>query len=94
MDDTMPRILLIEDDDSSRELGQFNLTRAGYEVDTAPDGDQGLRRFTSGRYDLVITDLRMPGRSGMEVLAEVKRAEPDVQGDRVLTWHDFDGKGG
>jgi two-component system NtrC family response regulator len=78
MDDTMPRILLIEDDDSSRELGQFNLTRAGYEVDTAPDGDQGLRRFTSGRYDLVITDLRMPGRSGMEVLAEVKRAEPDV----------------
>jgi len=73
-----PRILLIEDDASGRELGAFNLRNAGYEVDTAEDGEQGLAAFVPNRHDLVITDIRMPGMSGLEVLASIKRTSPDI----------------
>lgn len=70
------RILFVEDDPSGRELGEFNLSRAGYGVDTAANGQEGLDRFDAERHALVITDVRMPGVSGMEVLAEIKRRSP------------------
>ena len=65
-------ILLIEDDDSGRELGLFNLRRAGYRADGAASGEEGLGRFTPERYDLVITDVRMPGIDGLEVLGRIR----------------------
>ncbi len=72
------RILFIEDDASGREVGVFNLEKAGFEVDSAASGEEGLERFDSERHSLVITDVRMPGISGMEVLAEVKRRAPRI----------------
>lgn len=69
-------ILFVEDDPSGRELGEYNLSRAGYAVDAVEDGQQGLDRFDPGRHALVITDVRMPGISGMEVLSEIKRRSP------------------
>ncbi len=68
-------ILLIEDDDSGRELGLFNLRRAGYRADGAASGEEGLQRFAVERYDLVITDVRMPGIGGLEVLARIRGGE-------------------
>lgn len=72
------RILLIEDDSSGRELGAFNLRSAGHEVDVATSGEDGLATFSANRHDLVITDIRMPGISGLEVLDRIKQIAPDV----------------
>jgi DNA-binding NtrC family response regulator len=72
------RILLIEDDTSGRELGAFNLRRGGYTVDAAPSGEQGLGAFDPELHELVITDLRMPGIDGLDVVRAVKAKAPDT----------------
>jgi len=72
------RILFVEDDAAGREMGLFNLRRAGYEVEAAPTGDAALAVFAPGRFDLVVTDIRMPGISGMDLLQRVKEQDPDV----------------
>ena len=71
-------ILLIEDDPAGREVGSFNLERAGYAVDAVEDGEEGIARFDPGRHAMVITDLRLPTSGGMEVLRAVKDRAPDV----------------
>lgn len=72
------RVLFIDDDASGREVALFNLRKAGYEVSAAGDGAQGLSAFAAAPFDLVITDLKMPGISGMEVLRKVRARAPDV----------------
>ncbi|MBD3220570.1 response regulator [bacterium] len=67
----MARVLLIDDDRNLREVVGFMLTEAGHEVLTAGTADEGLARLEREGADLVISDVRMPGRDGMEVLAEV-----------------------
>ena len=67
----MGRILLIDDDNSLREVVQFILTESGHEVLTAADGNSGLELLAE-EPDLVITDIRMPGLDGMEVLRRVR----------------------
>jgi CheY-like chemotaxis protein len=69
-------ILFIEDDDSGRELGLYNLRKAGYGVEGAPDGEAGLARFAPERHALVITDVKMPGMGGLEVLRRIKERSP------------------
>jgi len=76
-DSTKHRILLIEDDASGREMGAFNLRGAGHEVDVAASGEEGLAVF-SNSHDLVVTDIRMPGMSGLDVLRTIKSKAPDV----------------
>jgi len=71
-------ILFVEDDASGREMGAFNLRAAGHEVDEAESGEQAVERFSAERHELVITDLRMPGLGGMEVLEHVKELAPEV----------------
>jgi two-component system NtrC family response regulator len=65
-------ILLIDDDDSLRRVIEFSLTEAGYRVQAAASGEEGLRLFEKDPFDAVITDITMPGMSGMEVLAKVR----------------------
>ena len=72
------KILLIEDDTSGREMGAYNLRRGGHVVDVAPDGEQGLAAFDPGQHELVITDLRMPGLDGLDVLRALKAKAPDT----------------
>jgi len=71
-------ILFIDDDPAGREVALFNLRKAGYEVTAAEDGAQGLSAFASSPFDLVITDLKMPGIPGMEVLRKIHAGSPDV----------------
>ncbi len=66
-------ILLIEDDASGREIGIFNLEKAGFRVDGAASGEQGLALFDPKKHDLIITDVRMPGISGMDILREIQK---------------------
>ncbi len=72
------RILFIEDDASGREMGVYNLKKAGYDVDAVARGEEGLKLFSPERHDLLITDIKMPGISGIEVLQEVRKQAPDV----------------
>ncbi len=71
-------ILLIDDDDSLRRVMEFSLTEAGHTVQTAASGEDGLRLFEKGTFDAVITDITMPGMSGMEVLAKVRQRVPTI----------------
>lgn len=70
------RILLVEDDETFRSLLQTILEDAGYEVLTAEDGLKGLRLIRSESLDLVVTDLKMPGKNGLELFRET-RLDPD-----------------
>lgn len=71
-------VLLVEDDDSLREVLAFNLEDAGLEVQTASDGREGLQCYDPDRHDVVITDLRMPRLDGMELLSELRDADPEA----------------
>jgi DNA-binding NtrC family response regulator len=71
-------ILLIDDDDSLRRVMEFSLTEAGHTVRTAANGEDGVRLFEKDPFDAVITDITMPGISGMEVLAKVRRRDAHI----------------
>jgi two-component system response regulator MtrA len=71
------RILLVEDDPSIREITKLGLEAAGFVVDTAADGDDGLNRFRHDRPDLVVLDVMLPKRDGFEVCRAI-RAESAV----------------
>jgi len=71
------RILLVEDDASIREITKLGLTDAGFTVDTAADGDEALLRFRHDRPDLVVLDVMLPKRDGLEVCRSI-RAESAV----------------
>lgn len=74
----MPRILLIDDNAELRELLRIVLKRAGYEVEDASDGDEGMERFRKTPADLVITDILMP-HSGLEAIVELARDFPQTK---------------
>ncbi len=67
------RILLVEDDASIREVTAIGLSAAGFDVVTAPDGLQGLERFRSEPFDLVLLDIMLPGLDGYEVCRQIRR---------------------
>jgi excisionase family DNA binding protein len=71
-----PRILVVDDEASIRDLLSKALALADYDVDTAPDGQTALGRLRSGRYDLLITDLKMPGMDGLTLIREARQLTP------------------
>lgn len=66
------RILVIDDDPLVRRTLQVLLNQAGYTVDSAADGPQGLEKLPDGHFDLVMTDVRMPGMDGFAVLRAIR----------------------
>ena len=76
--DTLPQVLVIDDDPYVRTLLCDLLQAWGYEPDGVADGREGLSRFTRGRYDVVLTDLGMPGISGLDVVEGVRARDADV----------------
>ena len=72
------RILFIDDDRAGREVALFNLRKAGYRVEAASDGAEGLAAFSPEKFDLVITDVKMPGVSGIEVLRSIRTQAKDI----------------
>ena len=71
-------ILFVDDDRAGRRLALFNLQEAGYAVEQAESGEQAATLFDPAKYDLVITDLRMPGMSGVELLQHIRRISTDI----------------
>ena len=70
-------ILVVDDEDNLRDVLVEVLKRDGHEVDSAVDGAEGLRRARERRYDLVVTDLRMPGLEGPELYRALRERYPD-----------------
>ena len=72
------KILIIDDEDIVLKSCLRILKNDAFEIDTAPSGVDGLEMARNKKYDIVITDLKMPGLGGMEILATLKKEQPDV----------------
>ena len=74
----MAQILVVDDSTTMRQMVAFTLTSAGHEVVEAPDGNQALATAKSKKFDLVITDVNMPGMNGIDLVQSL-RALPDCK---------------
>lgn len=70
------RILLVEDDPDVALSLRMLLTLAGHETETVPQAEAALAKFDPLRHDVVITDLRLPGMSGLDLAEAIRRREP------------------
>ena len=75
----MARILVIDDDEQVLDMLYESLTREGYDVLRASNGEQGLRLYRQKPVDLIITDIIMPEKEGIETIIELRRDFPDVK---------------
>jgi excisionase family DNA binding protein len=71
-----PRVLVVDDELSIRDLLSKTLALAEYDVDTAPDGRSAVASLRDQAYDLMITDLKMPGMDGLALIHEARRLAP------------------
>src|SRR6185312_14775712 len=76
--DTRGRILVIDDEADIREGLELLLTTEGYSVELAQNGVEGLQKMEGHGYDLVLLDLMMPDKSGMEVIEEVRQRDRET----------------
>ncbi len=77
----MSRILLIEDDVDFRWMLSEMLKREGYEVQTAGNGEEGVRLLDQNTFDLIITDIIMPEKEGLETIMDIMNRNP---GNKVI----------
>jgi two-component system NtrC family sensor kinase len=82
----MSKILVIDDEDSIRRLLALSLSHKGYEVVVSEDGEKGIAAFEETRPPIVLTDIKMPGMDGIEVLRSIKQLNPDTE-VIVITGH-------
>ena len=75
----MPHILVIDDERPVRAVLRQMLEKEGYEVEEAPDGAVGIKLLHAQLYDLLITDLFMPEKEGIETMIAVRRHFPQVK---------------
>jgi CheY-like chemotaxis protein len=85
----VPRILLIEDDRSIRNILALLLKSLGHRVEMAEDGEKGIELFREkGRFDLVITDIRMPRIDGNEVARYIRSSDTAETPIAAITAHE------
>jgi two-component system response regulator FlrC len=82
----MARILVVDDDEGVRSFVAEALERGNHQVTAAGSSDEAVTQLQAQPFDLLITDLQMPGRSGLELLAEARAIWPRM-GALVLTAH-------
>lgn len=70
-----PTILIVEDEEDIRELVRYNLARERYEILEAETGEAGLKLAARNKPDLILLDLMLPGKDGMEICRELKRSD-------------------
>jgi CheY-like chemotaxis protein len=67
------RILIVEDQKSFREAAEYELQTLGFETSTAEDGERGFKKASEEAFDLIISDIRMPGWDGVRLLTELRK---------------------
>jgi DNA-binding response OmpR family regulator len=73
----MGKILLIDDEVDIRGFMQMFFEDRGFEIDIAEDGLQGVEKFKLNQYDLILSDMMMPGMLGLDVLRHIKQVKPE-----------------
>ena len=76
---TSPLILLVDDEEAFRSVIKRILSKAGYDVVEAANGVEAIRRFYEKPADMIITDIIMPEKEGLETIIELKKAHPEVK---------------
>ena len=74
----MVRIMIIEDDEAMRSLLEDFFEEEGFETDSASNGADALRILSKDHLDLIVTDIRMPGLTGLDILPRVRRLKPET----------------
>ena len=80
------RVLLIDDQPDVRESVSDMLKALGHDVTVAADGQSGLRLVEDGEFDVVLTDLKMPGIDGLEVAKRIRAGHPDLPVILLTGW--------
>src|SRR5512147_2495389 len=80
------KVLIVEDDQPLRELLQIELSRSGYKVEAAANGEEGLAMYKEQIFNIVLLDVRMPGADGVEILQQM-RAESNIPEIIMFTGH-------
>jgi CheY-like chemotaxis protein len=80
------RILVIDDEESVRSVLSRILTQVKYQVNVAKDGEEGIRLFNEKEFDIVLTDLGMPGMSGWDVCRAIKKMNPRTPVGIITGW--------
>jgi len=78
------RVLIVEDDQLLRDLYIELLTDEGYEVDNAVDGEEGLNKILAGGYDLVLLDIMLPKKDGLQILDDLKGQKPQAANGPIV----------
>ena len=84
MDNQQKRILIVEDDQFLREFYQELLQTEGYIVDVAADGEDGSRKMEQGGYSLVLLDIMLPKKGGLQVLRDIKVNPPKAANGPIV----------
>jgi len=75
----MATILIVDDDEALLKMLQISLGKAHYDVRTALDGDEALRQLKQGGVDLMVTDVVMPGKEGVELMLQLRATMPELR---------------
>ncbi len=86
----MQKILLVDDEEGIRKVLDISLTDSGYQVLTASNGTRALEVFKEHRPPIVLTDIKMPGMDGIELLMKIKEEEPDTEVIMITGHGDMD----
>ena len=85
------KLLVVDDEENLREFYKLELEEEGYTVDTAANASDGLQKLGSGRYDVVILDLQMPGMHGIDLLQKIvtrHRQQPVILNTSYASYQD------
>jgi CheY-like chemotaxis protein len=74
----MSHVLIIDDSEKIRDTVKLMLESAGFDVSVASDGEDGVNQFRQERFDLVISDIVMPRRDGLQTIRELREMTPDI----------------
>jgi DNA-binding NtrC family response regulator len=74
----LARILIVEDDEEMGSLLRDFVEEEGFEADTVMNGYEAFRKLVKGPFDLIITDIRMPGLTGLDILPRIKKLQPEI----------------
>jgi PAS domain S-box-containing protein len=86
----MSKLLVIDDEEGIRRMLALSLSTDGYEVLTAPGGEEGIEMFKGESPPIVLTDIKMPGADGIEVLKRIKDLDPDAEVIMITGHGDMD----
>jgi two-component system response regulator PilR (NtrC family) len=87
---TRAKLLVVDDERSMRELLSIVLRREGYDVTLAENGRAAIDQLERGRFDLLVSDIKMPDMTGVDVLRAAKRLDPDILGIMITAFASAD----